>query len=111
MSALPAQRNPMHRLRTLRVLVVFLTLLTARAALAQDLVTLVKRIQPAVVTLTVYDSANNPLRSGSGFFINQGLLVSNRHVLAGASRAEGRTPEGKTYAVSVVVADDKDGDL
>src|SRR2546425_3628086 len=82
-------------------------------ALAQDsLIPLVKRIQPAVVTIIAYDATGQPLQQGSGFFISKaGQLVTNRHVLQGAFRAEMKTHDGKAYAVRRVMAEDKEGDL
>ncbi len=78
----------------------------------EDLTRLVKRIQPAVVTVVAYDARGKPHRQGSGFFINQeGRFITNYHVLAGACRAEVTTPEGRRYPVRGVVAEDCTGDL
>src|SRR5438046_6783800 len=88
----------MNRHLTLSVLLAILSLVgIARRALVQDsLIPLVKRIQPAVVTVLAYDATGQPLQQGSGFFVSTtGHLVTNRHVLQGASRAEVQPPDGR----------------
>ena len=104
----------MNRYPTFSILLAILSLVgIARKALVQDsLILLVKRIQPAVVTVLAYDATGQPLQQGSGFFVSTaGHLVTNRHVLQGASRAEVQPPDGRGYAVTQVVAEDKAGDL
>jgi tetratricopeptide (TPR) repeat protein len=85
----------------------------ARQALAEDsLPHLIKSIQPAVVTVIAYGETGEVLQQGSGFFIAKvGHLITNRHVLHGASRAEVKTHDGKGYPVTMVVAEDTKGDL
>jgi S1-C subfamily serine protease len=77
-----------------------------------DLPGLVKKIQPAVVTVIAYNAQNEALFQGSGFFIAPGgCFLTNCHVLAQAARAEVRTAEGRCYPVRGVVAADRDWDL
>jgi S1-C subfamily serine protease len=77
-----------------------------------DLPGLVKRIQPAVVTVIAYNAQNEALFQGSGFFIApEGCFLTNCHVLAQAARAEVRTAGGRCYPVRGVVAADRDWDL
>jgi S1-C subfamily serine protease len=77
-----------------------------------DLPGLVKRIQPAVVTVIAYNAQNEALFQGSGFFITpEGSFLTNCHVLAQAARAEVRTAEGRCYPVRGVVAVDRYWDL
>ena len=101
-------------LRITRASVAFL-LLTAflpRAAAQEDVPALVKRIQPGVVMILTYDKAGKALGQGSGFFISKkGNIITNRHVLEGAHRAEIKASDGKIYPVKRVLAEDKDGDL
>src|SRR2546425_730931 len=109
-----SESTRMNRHPTFSVLLAVLSLVgIARRALVQDsLIPLVKRIQPAVVTVLAYDATGQPLQQGSGFFVSAaGHLVTNRHVLQGASRAEVQPPNGQRYAVTRVVAEDKTGDL
>jgi S1-C subfamily serine protease len=77
-----------------------------------DLPRLVKRIQPAVITVMAYDAQGRALAQGSGFFIAPtGRFLTNYHVLAQAARAEVKTASGRRYPVKGVVAADRDWDL
>ncbi len=77
-----------------------------------DLPRLVKRIQPAVITVMAYDAQGRALAQGSGFFITAaGRFLTNYHVLAQAARAEVKTSSGRRYRVKGVVAADRDWDL
>lgn len=77
-----------------------------------DLPKLIKQIQPAVVTVMGYDAQGRITRLGSGFFINQGgHLITNVHVVAGASRAEVKTRDGARYPLKAVVAENRGFDL
>jgi S1-C subfamily serine protease len=76
-----------------------------------DLPRLVKRVQPAVVTVIAYNARDEALFQGSGFFISPGGILTNCHVLAKAVRAEVRTAEGRSYPVKGLVAVDRDWDL
>jgi S1-C subfamily serine protease len=73
---------------------------------------LVKRIQPAVVTVIAYNAQGEALFQGTGFFIAPGgCFLTNCHVLAQAARAEVRTAEGRCYPVRGVVTADRNWDL
>jgi len=77
-----------------------------------DLPRLVKRVQPAVVTVMAYNAAGEMVFQGSGFFITpEGRFLTNYHVLAQAARAEVKTALGRCYPVAGVVAADRDWDL
>ena len=82
-------------------------------SLAQDnLPSIIKRIEPSVVVILTYDKEGKALGQGSGFFISQdGDVITNRHVIQGANRAEVKTSGGKVYPVKKVVAEDEEGDL
>lgn len=78
----------------------------------KDLPKLVKKIQPAVVTIIAYNAQGKVKGQGSGFFISPaGDFITNYHVLTGAARAEVRTREGRRYPMSRVLAQDQAGDL
>jgi tetratricopeptide (TPR) repeat protein len=81
--------------------------------LAQEkLPAIIKRIDPSIVVILTYDKEGKILAQGSGFFISHnGDIITNRHVLKGASRAEVKTAQGKVYPVTRIVAEDKEGDL
>ncbi len=73
---------------------------------------MVKKIQPAVVTLVAYDAANHIAGIGTGFFVSpRGHLVTNFHVLGGNYAASVRTHKGQLYPVKAVVAENKAADL
>ncbi len=78
----------------------------------EALTELVKKVQPSVVLILTYDSSGESLAQGSGFFVNkQGDIITNRHVLEKASRAEIKTTAGKVYPIKGVVAEDLEADL
>jgi tetratricopeptide (TPR) repeat protein len=95
------------------LLVFALTALACEQAAAQaNLSRLVKKIQPAVATVIVYDVDLNIAGIGTGFFVNrQGHLITNFHVLAGRYAADVRTAAGKSYPVKAVLAENKEADL
>ena len=74
---------------------------------------LVRRVKPSVVSVITYDQKGEVKITGSGFFVRPGQILTNLHVVEGASRAEVRTFEGKgrTYAVEGLLAVDAEGDL
>ena len=64
----------------------FVTFLPIRS---QDaLPELVRRIKPSAVAIATFDSRGEALSRGSGFFIDTDRIVTNRHVIEGAYRAE-----------------------
>jgi len=86
----------------------------AKAAAAQEsLPDLIRRVKPSVVSVLTYDAKDEPLISGSGFFVRPGEVVTNMHVIKGARRVEIHTLEGKgrTYPVAGALAVDDEADL
>lgn len=92
---------------------ILLFFLSSSSAIAQErLPSLVKKVQPSVVSVTTYDVAGEPLKQGSGFFVNEaGDVLTNRHVLRGATAAMVKTSDGRKYPVKTVVAEDENTDL
>jgi tetratricopeptide (TPR) repeat protein len=77
-----------------------------------DLPDLIKKAEPSIVVILTYDQKGKRLGQGTGFFIaKNGDVVSNHHVLQGASRSRIKLSSGEEYAVKRVVAEDPDGDL
>ena len=77
-----------------------------------DLSELFENIHPAVATVITYDKNKKPLGQGSGFFIDAyGHLITNYHVLKGASHAEVRTYDGKKYPINSVIGESRKMDL
>jgi tetratricopeptide (TPR) repeat protein len=72
---------------------------------------LVRRIKPSAVAIETYDSRGEKLSRGSGFFIEIDRIVTNRHVIEGAYRAEIHSSTGTVYPVKGVLAVDAEGDL
>src|SRR5258705_1631175 len=92
----------------------FIVVLTAIVIPAdgQDLLPeLVRRIKPSAVAIEAFDSRGDKLSRGSGFFIDSDRIVTNRHVIEGAYRAEAHSSTGKVYAVKGVLAVDAEGDI
>jgi S1-C subfamily serine protease len=84
----------------------------AQAGAQENLPALIKRIQPAVVTVVGYNAKGKAFRLGSGFFVNrEGHLITNMHVISGAARIEVKMPQGGLYPVNTVLAEDKKADL
>lgn len=79
---------------------------------AQDqLPDLVRRIKPSAVAIETFDARGEKLTRGSGFFIDFDRVVTNRHVIDGAHRAEVHLSTGTTFPVRNVLAVDAEGDI
>src|SRR5881227_2430471 len=94
-------------------LAIFFLCVIAPHASAQDdsLPELVRRIKPSVVAIVTYDAKGERLSRGSGFFTAPDRVVTNRHVLEGAYKAEIHTVNDLTYNVKGVLAVDGEGDI
>ncbi len=89
-----------------------LLLAVAPTTSAQDLLPeLVRRIKPSAVAIETFDSRGEKLSRGSGFFIASDRIVTNRHVIENAHRAEVHSHNGSVYPVKGVVAVDAEGDI
>jgi tetratricopeptide (TPR) repeat protein len=79
---------------------------------AQDLLPeLVRRIKPSAVAIETFDSHGEKLSRGSGFFVEPDRIVTNRHVLEGAYRADVHSSTGSVFPVKGILAVDAEGDL
>ena len=99
--------------RLLPFLLVLLFAATAAARSDENLPALVKRVKPAVVAIATYDANGEALMTGSGFFLRPGQVVTNLHVIRGASRGEIKTLDGKgkVYPIAGTIDVDEEGDL
>jgi tetratricopeptide (TPR) repeat protein len=89
-----------------------LLLIAPIKAQAQDILPeLVRRIKPSAVAIETFDSHGEKLSRGSGFFIENDRIVTNRHVIEGAVRAEVHSSAGTVFPVKGVLAVDAEGDL
>jgi S1-C subfamily serine protease len=83
-----------------------------KAKAQENLPALIKRIQPAVVTVIGYNADGKVIRLGSGFFVSEnGHLITNMHVVSGIARAEVKLPKGDLYPLTTVLAEDRNADL
>jgi tetratricopeptide (TPR) repeat protein len=97
----------------LKVVLAAVILLTAAFPIhAQDaLPELVRRIKPSVVSIITYDNKGQRLARGSGFFTGPDRIITNRHVIEKAYKAEVHLTNGNAYNVSGVLAVDGAGDI
>ncbi|HEX5876108.1 MAG TPA: trypsin-like peptidase domain-containing protein [Pyrinomonadaceae bacterium] len=72
---------------------------------------LVRRIKPSAVAVETFDARGQKLSRGSGFFVENDRIVTNRHVLEGAHRAEVHSSTGQVFPVKGVLAVDAEGDI
>jgi tetratricopeptide (TPR) repeat protein len=83
-----------------------------RVEATQDILPeLVRRIKPSAVAIETFDSRGEKLSRGSGFFIESDRIVTNRHVIEGAYRAEVHSSTGTVFPVRGVLAVDAEGDI
>ncbi len=71
----------------------------------------VQKVKRAVVVVKTFDAQGKPLLRGSGFIIGSGMIVTNRHVLEGASDAEIKTHDGASYRARGLAAVNDSQDL
>lgn len=96
----------------LLVLLAPLAPLAPSSAASQDLLPeLVRRIKPSAVAVETFDARGEKLSRGSGFFIDSDRIVTNRHVIEGAHRAEVHSSTGAVIPVKGVLAVDAEGDI
>ena len=77
-----------------------------------DLPDLIKRVEPSIVVILTFDQGGKQMGQGTGFFISKnGDVISNYHVLQGASRSVVKLLSGEEYRVKGVAAEDPEGDL
>jgi len=97
-------------MKALWVFLVVMALVPAHAS--QDLLPeLVRQIKPSAVAIETFDSRGEKLSRGSGFFVDSDRIVTNRHVLDGAYRAEVHASNGAVFPVKGVLAVDAEGDV
>jgi Tfp pilus assembly protein PilF len=86
--------------------------LSAAAIRAADIPTLVRKTKPAVVEIMTFDSQNKPLKTGTGFFVSSdGALLTNFHVISGASSIMAKTPTGAVYFLKGILAASESDDV
>lgn len=104
--------TPAHRLHRLISLICVICGFGSISAQAQDLLPeLVRRIKPSAVAIETFDIRGEKLSRGSGFFVENDRIVTNRHVLENAYRAEVHSSTGVVFQVKGVLAVDAEGDI
>jgi S1-C subfamily serine protease len=79
---------------------------------AIDAVALFKKADPAVVVLLALGENGQLLRQGSGFIVDGGTaIVTNYHVIAGATKVAVKTSAGDTFAVNTALGIDEKTDV
>jgi hypothetical protein len=77
-----------------------------------DMSQLVKASIDAVVLIVVSDTNGKPVFEGSGFLVSaDGRIVTNHHVIAGASSATVKLNNGAFFPVEGIIAEDTGHDL
>lgn len=98
-----------HMKQTLTFLV---TLLLFTGQVFGQLQDLIKKNEKAIFAIYTYDDYGVATGLGTGFFISQdGIALSNYHVLSGASRGVIKTTDGKTYQIEQVISSSEQADL
>lgn len=94
------------------IFALFVVLCLANEGRAQDqLPELVRRIKPSAVAIETFDARGDKLSRGSGFFIDYDRIVTNRHVIEGAYRAEVHLSSGNNFPVLNVLGVDAEADI
>jgi S1-C subfamily serine protease len=82
-----------------------LSLLRIADLRANDIPQIVSQPKPAVVQIIALNQQNKPLKTGTGFFVSaDGNLLTNFHVISGASSILAKTPSGAIYFFKEIVS-------
>jgi hypothetical protein len=83
-----------------------------RAPSRKDIPSIAKSANGSIVSIVMSDKDSKPLGQGSGFLVsNDGLVVTNYHVIAEGVSAVAKLPDGAFYLIDGVVASDKSRDV
>lgn len=103
-SSSPNMRRPFSRRTLAQLVLICAGLPTASVAQTQepraDLPTLVRETGRAVVMIVTYGQSGQELSFGSGFLLSDGRVVTNTHVVEGASRVEIFDSQGQLLGTS-----------
>jgi hypothetical protein len=96
---LESRMHVRHRIAAALPLAAF-ALAAPSAAPAQDVVAITRRASPAVVTLHAFNSTGREVSLGSGFFLPDGRIATNRHVVEGATRMTAQASNDRTLGTA-----------
>lgn len=100
------------RVRQLSIILLAVCGLAGYVAAQEEFPELVRRVKPSVVAVVTFNAKGKQLAQGSGFFLENGRVITNRHVLEGAYRAEIHlTENNKVFPVKGVLGVDGAGDI
>ena len=86
--------------------------LAGSAFASPDIRVLVQKARPAVVEIGVFDQTGQLVATGTGFFISpDGTLLTNYHVITGATSILARDYQKKTYHLKRIVAASPESDV
>jgi len=95
-----------------KIVLVLVLSLGYSVASAQDARLIAKNTFPSVVMLEMRDDKNRPIKFGSGFFVRPDVVVTNYHVIEGASDGFAKiVGKPSTYQIEGIVGIDKTKDL
>lgn len=86
-------------------------LLLSATSQAQDIVEMVKRVKPAVVTVTAKNAFGLDDGEGSGFFISKNRIITCFHVVEGAAGVTVRLNDSTELTVKHILAKDSIADI
>jgi len=73
---------------------------------------LAKKVVSSIVTVNIFNREGKWRGGGTGFFVKEeGLLVTNRHVIDGKVRALAKLSSGEFFPIEGVLSEDHGGDL
>jgi len=73
---------------------------------------IVAKAKPAVVQVIAFDGNWSPIRTGTGFFVSaDGDLLTNFHVIQGATHISARTNKGAIFVFEKLIAGSADSDV
>lgn len=94
------------------MLYVSLSICCTLAFAQTDVSGLAQKVVPSVVTVNVFNREGKWRGGGTGFFVKEeGLLVTNRHVIDGKVRALAKLSSGEFLSIEGVLSEDRSGDL
>ena len=77
-----------------------------------DLKALAKKARPSVLLLVVSDANGKEIATGTGFIVSSdGKLITNHHVIEGATSAIAKAENGDLFPVEGILVDDLKNDL
>lgn len=85
--------------------------LSAGPAAAQDIKALLKQSRGSVFLLRLFDASGLEVGSGTGFLVQEGVVVTNDHVVEPASRIELVLADDRRVDALGVIARDEENDL